>query len=132
MSSVTVEAESGSTTVFGTDVSDIQSNVSVSGDKITGTLKYLAEGELPTTWGAGNFLVLKFSDFDADAEKVLVGLEPSYGGGLVDILPDPDKNGAFKITDKDHQKFVVKSIDGDRTRTQYYDLSGLTVQGAGA
>ena len=118
--------------MFGTDVSDMQSDISISGDKITGTLKYLAEGDLVDTWGAGNFLALKFFGFDSDAEKVMVGLEPSYGGGLVDILPDPDKNGAFKITDKDHQKFVVQSIDGDRTTTQYFDLSGLTVQGAGA
>lgn len=110
----------------------MQTDISIANGKITGTLKYLAEGDLVDTWGAGNFLALKFSGFDNDAEKVLVGLEPSVSSGLVDILPDPDKNGAFKITDKDHQKFVVKSIDGERTTTQYFDLSGLTVQGAGA
>ena len=41
---------------WGTAVSDMQSNIAVSGNKITGTLKYLAEGQLVTDWGAGNFL----------------------------------------------------------------------------
>ena len=34
-----------------------------------------------------------------DATKLLVGLSPSQGSGLVDAINDPDKNGAWKITD---------------------------------
>ena len=118
--------------MFGTDVSDMQSDVSVSNGKITGTLKYLGEGSLVDTWGAGNFLALKFTNLDPNAESVKVGLEPSVSSGLVEIIDDPDKNGAFKITDKDTQKFVVQSQKGTMTTTQYFDLSGLTVQGSGA
>ena len=92
-------------------------------------MAYLTEGALPAEWGAGNFLVLKFSDFDENATSVKVGLSPSQGSGLVETLTDPDKNGAFKITNKDTQKLMVVSSDGnaEHVKTQVFDLSGLTV-----
>lgn len=57
-----------------------------------------------------------------------VGLQPSQGSGLVEIINDPDKNGVFKITDKDTQKFVVVITDGTQTTTQEFDLSGLELE----
>jgi hypothetical protein len=107
----------------------MQIGVTVSNGAITGTLKYLDDGgEIAGHWGAGNFLCLKFSDIDTDATSVKVGLEPSEGSGLVEIIDDPDKNGVFKITDKATQKFVVVSSDGTHTDKQAFDLSGLTVE----
>lgn len=118
--------------MFGTLVSDMQSNVAIANNAITGTLKYLDEGSLVTTWGAGNFLALKFNADDWSAyTSVKVGLEPSMGSGLVEILTDPDKNGAFKVTNK-QQKFKVVATDGTKTSTQTYDLSGLTLEDEGA
>ena len=127
--------------MFGTLVSDIQDNVVVGDDAITGTLKYLDTGDIPAVWGNGNFLALKFSNFDARANSVKVGLRPTYGGpggttpidddsGLVEILTDPDKNGVFKIEDKATQKFKVVSTNGSITTTKVYDLSGLVVENA--
>ena len=82
-----------------------------------------------TDWGAGNFLALAFTDLDTRAATVKVGLRPSQGSGLVNIIPDPDRMGVFKITDKDTQKFVVESADASGTKTtQVFDLSGLTVE----
>lgn len=104
--------------------------MSVSGGKITGTSKYLSTGQLVTDWGAGNFLALKFTNIDSDATSVKVGLEPSEGSGLVEIINDPDKDGVFKITDKDTQKFVVVQSDGLYTKKQTFDLSELTLEGA--
>ena len=126
---VTVEAEDGSTEIFGTLTSDIQTSVDVEGRAVTGTLKYVDSGALATDWGAGNFLVLKFSaeDWD-DYTSVKVGLTPSVSSGLVEVKSDPDKNGVFKITDKSTQKFTVVATDGENTKTSYYDLSGLTVE----
>lgn len=106
----------------------MQTGVKVNGDKITGTLKYLGEGALVDRWGAGNFLALKFEDIPETATSVKVGLDPSYGDGLVEIIDDPDKDGAWKITDKDNQKFKVVTTDGSSTKTQTFDLAGLTVQ----
>ncbi len=117
--------------MFGTLVSDMQSNVKIVNKAITGTLKYLDEGSLPTTWGAGNFLALKFNADDWSAyTSVKVGLDPSQSSGLVEILNDPDKNGAFKITSTS-QKFKVVATDGTNTKIQTYDLSGLTLEDEG-
>ena len=108
----------------------MQSDIQISNNAITGTLKYLDSGELADYWGAGNFIALKFSDIPATATSVKVGLDPSQGSGLVEILTDPDKNGAFKITDKDAQVFKVVVTDGTQTKTTTYDLSGLTLETA--
>lgn len=99
----------------------------MSGGKITGTLKYLSSGQIVTDWGAGNFLALKFSDIPATATSVKVGLEPSQGSGLVELINDPDKNGVFKINNKFVQKFKVVTTDGTDTTEQLFDLSGLTI-----
>lgn len=118
--------------MFDVSVSDIQNGITISNGKITGTSKYLPEGNAITdVWGAGNFLALAFDDWDASAEHVWVGLEPSVSSGLVDVLPDPDKNGVFKVTDKNAQKFVVCVQDGDKTTWEYYDLSSLTCEDDG-
>lgn len=106
----------------------MQSNVSVSGKRITGTLNKLTSGQLVTDWGEGYFLALKFDDFSTGLtySDVKVGLLPSVSSGLVTL--DSDKNGVFKITDKDVQKFVVRQEkEGVGRRTDYYDLSGLTL-----
>lgn len=124
---MTVTAESASTLIYETPVSDIQSDVVVSGNKITGTLKYLEGGPIAGYWGAGNFLALKFADLDPNATSIKVGLNPSQGSGLQEIIGDPDLNGVFKITDKDVQKFRVVITDGHMTKTTDYDLSDLTV-----
>lgn len=100
----------------------------MTGDKITGTLKYVSSGTLARDWGAGNFLALKFTNIDADATSVLVGLEPSEGTGLVELINDPDKNGVFKVTDKAKQKLIVMSRCSGFVKVDRYDLSGLTCQ----
>lgn len=120
-------------TLFETPVSDIQADVSVSGNKITGTLKYLDEGAIPAVWGAGYFMALKLtaSDWD-DYTSVMVGMEPSVSSGMVEILTDPDKNGVFKVTDKDTQVFKIAYTNGTSYQSQTFDLSGLTLEDAGA
>ena len=104
----------------------MQSDFAVDGNNyaMTGTLKHLSSGQLVDAWGEGNFMALKF-DVPRDATSVKVGMEPSYGGGLVEIIDDPDKNGAFKVTDKDEQVFKVVTIANGETVTKTYDLSDL-------
>ena len=116
--------------MFGVPVSDIQDDdVAVEGDAITGTLKYISTGTLADTWGAGNFIALKFINKDSDVVKVMVGLDPSQSSGLVEL--DEDMNGVFKITDKDAQKFVVEAYDAKNQKVvKEYDLSGLTLENA--
>ena len=125
-----MEAENGSTKVFNVDVSDLQDDdVTVNGNKITGTVKYMdADNAITQVWGAGNFLTLKFSDIDERATSVKVGLDPSAGSGLAELINDPDKNGIFKISNKFAQKFVMITSDGKRSIEQRFDLSGLTLE----
>lgn len=128
MTGVTVEPEDGDTDIFGHTVSDLQTDLEVDGNAITGTLKYVDSGALARDWGAGNFMVLKFSDIDERAVSVKVGLYVSQGSGLVELIGDPDMNGVFKVTSTD-QKFLVDSRDADgHLNRQVFDLSGLTLE----
>ena len=128
MSSVTVEAVDGSTDFWGTTASQMQSGVTVTANKITGTLTKLTSGQLVTDWGEGYFIGLAFDDFTEGLTyaDVKVGLQPSAGSGLVTL--DGDKMGVFKITDKNAQKLaVLQEKSGVGRLVEYYDLSGLTL-----
>ena len=103
----------------------MQSGITVTGDEITGTLKYLDEGQLVTDWGAGNFIALKFTVPDG-ATSCKVGLNPTQGSGMQEL--DEDKDGVFKITDNATQKLVVVTTNGQYTLTQEFDLSELTCE----
>ena len=116
-------------TLYEHSVSDLQSNVSITGNRATGTLKYVSTGALPDYWGPGHFLALKWS-VPEDATSLLVGLVPSEGSGLVEAIDDTDRNGVFKITDKDTQvvRLVVTTPEG--TTTTDVDISGLVCEDA--
>lgn len=119
-------------TYWGTAVSDMQEDLAVDSDdrEITGTLKYLASGQLTVDWGEGNFMALKFTNNDTKVTSIKVGLNPSQGSGLVEL--DADMDGVFKVSDKDEQVFVIQYTDGRYVQTDTYDLSGLTLAGSGA
>ena len=128
MTAPAAQAEAGgSNKLFGVKVSDMQSDITISGSTITGTLKHLSgDNAITQVWGEGNFICLKFPDADIENSTVRVGLDPSQGSGLVEL--DPDKNGVFKITDKLRQKFCVEMTVNGETVVQRYDLSGLTCE----
>lgn len=128
----TIAPESQASSVFEVPVSSIQGNdMTVSNGALTGTSKWLAgPNGITAKWGAGNFIVLKWSDIDPKATSIKVGLEPSAGTGLVECYEDLDRNGIFKITNKNIQKFKMIISDGVHARVQYLDLSGLTLQSA--
>ena len=123
-----VAAEAQATTMYGYSVSDLQdADVTVADGAITGTLKYIDSGSLADFWGPGYFLALKFTVSDL-ATSVKVGLDPSVSSGLAEIIDDPDKNGAFKISNKNLQKVIIITTDGETKFTEYFDLSGLTLE----
>lgn len=127
MTDATVGAPTA-TSYWGTDVTDMQNGITVSGNTITGTLKKLTSGQLVTDWGEGYFLAVKFTNFSSGVayNNVKVGLVPSEGSGLVTL--DDEQDAVMKITDKSAQKLAVVQTLGDKTRTQYFDLSGLTLE----
>lgn len=110
-------------------VSTYQSDIVVQGGKIKGKLKFV-EGGLAASGplsGDGYFLALSLYDNTfTGLDSVKVGLKPSYGTSLVEILSDPDKVIVMKITNKDKQKFkVVQSRTGYNDNTQIFDLREL-------
>lgn len=123
-----VQPEKSTTDFWGTKVSAMQTGLSVADGSITGTLKYLSEGQLVTDWGAGNFMALKFID-NNDADSIKVGLVPSASGMPLQEL-DEDMNGAFKVTglvDGVQQVFKVVTTKDGVEKTQVFDLTGLTL-----
>ena len=119
LTAVTASAKNG--TIFDTPTSSLMDGVTVTGNRITGTLKYVTSGSLPAVWGAGNFLALDFSEW----QGVKVGLVPTQGAGFVPL--DSDKDGAFKIKDTSQKLVVIKKV-GEEQVTTIYDLSGLTLE----
>ena len=103
----------------------MQTSIAVNNGAITGTLKYLSSGQLVTDWGAGNFIALEFEESDDDVEKVLVGLSPTMGAGILPL--DSDMDGVFKVTNKATQKLVVIEVRDGFACPSVYTLSGLTV-----
>ena len=102
----------------------MQSGVSVSGNKITGTLIKQTSGQIVTDWGQGYFIGLKFTP-DSDATVTKVGLTPSAGSGLVAL--DPENLAMYKLTDISAQRLKVVSSRAGEEKTWFFDLSGLTL-----
>jgi len=130
-----VSVMGGTSKVYGVDVSDIQSNVSLTGNKFAGKLKYLTGSNAITgAWGEGNFLAITFTADNWNAyDSVKVGLEPSRGSGLVELIGHlDDLDSVFKIGNDASQKFkIIASKAGKPKLTQVFDLSGLELEEAG-
>lgn len=129
LSPLTVEAASPDFEIDDqhTLVSTIQDEITVVGNNITGKLYEQLEGPHAEYWGPGYFIVLHLDDIDADATSVKVGLDPSMGSGLVEIINDPDKVGLFKINSIKTQVIKVIQTDGTVKLAQAFGLSGLTL-----
>ena len=125
-----VKAEPAGGKLFEVDVDDMQSGVSFANGKVTGTLKYLSGSNAITdVWGEGYFLCFNMADSTwTGYTSVKVGLTPTAGSGLVEIIEDPDKNGICKVTDKAQQLFTIVSTKGGVTKTKAYNLTDLVLE----
>ena len=102
---------------------------------ISGTLKFIAGGLSPAgpLAGDGYFMALTMADNTyTGLTSVKVGLAPSEGTGLVELIDDPDKNMVLKVTNKNKQRFMIEQTDGTKYKAQSYDLSGLVFESTGA
>lgn len=112
----------------------MQEDIEVANGEITGKLKFIEGGLSPSGWlsGDGYFIALKFTADDwSEYDSVKVGLNPSQGSGLVEIIDDPDKNGVFKIRDT-NQRFIVECTKDDAVTVTSYGLTGLVLESMGA
>lgn len=126
--------------IYGLANTDLQENLAIGIDEITGSLKYVdgTNADWAAAWGdlaEGHFFAVDFAELPAGVTSIKMGLFPTYkdgqfifdDSGLVDVTSDPDKGGAFRVTNKDIQSFKVITTDGDRTHEQVYDLSKLII-----
>lgn len=127
MSGLTVDVDiDPSENLFGYTVDELQDNVVVGANTITGTLKYI--DDYSTAFGpgedSGNYLAIHASVPDVDDVTLTVTVtNPS--------VLDADGICVCRIADKDSQTItVVASKDGYDDVTKTYSLRGLTVETA--
>jgi hypothetical protein len=121
---LTVTATTDGVTLYGGKVaSDLQSDVAINGETISGKLNFIEGGLAPSGYlaGDGYFMALTWSQPESGVTKVEVGLQPSLDSGLVDGTSDPDRTIVCKVTPSLDQKFVIVQT-GDGKRTQFFDL----------
>ena len=130
-----VSVMGGTSTVYGVDVSDIQTGVALTDKSFSGKLKWLdGDNAIVNEWGEGNFLAITFTAENWNAyDSVKVGLEPSQSSGMVELIGHlDDLDSVFKVGNDVAQKFkIIASKEGKATLTQVYDLSGLELEDAG-
>lgn len=110
-------------------MSELQDNIKIDGDKITGTLHWVTgytKFSSDTAQQQGNFLAMKVTA----AEGATVKFKLVGGSGTEKTLDPSDHQIVWKIsatTQKPHLEITQK----EKTSTVEYDLSGLTLESGG-
>ena len=125
--SLSVKPEDGEAVLFGKTVNELQSDVVVSDDEVTGTLKYVngyVDFSSNTSEQSGNYLALKIEAEPAEAETVV----ELVGGTKGPVALDDDMNIVLLIKNKDTQSIKVTTTHNGESITKIYGLSGLTLE----
>ena len=116
--------------LFGKTVSDLQTDVRIGSNAITGTLKYVDDYtgfSSKTEEQSGNYLVIHAADPTADSVTVEV-----VGGTSGPRTLDSDGLIVLRIANKNTQSIQVKSYkNGAVIATKNYSLTGLTLEAQG-
>lgn len=128
--SVNVDANIAETAdLYGKSVSDLQEDIVVSADGVSGTLKYIddySDAGFTGDDASGNFLALKITTPGVEGATITAELSGSTGDPLI---PDPNGIIIFRIADKDTQTIeVVASKEGLGEDSVTLDLSDLTLE----
>lgn len=125
--SLSVKPEDGEAVLFGKAVNELQSDVVVADDEVTGTLKYVngyVDFSSNTSEQSGNYLALKIEAEPAEAETVV----ELVGGTKGPVALDDDMNIVLLIKNKDTQSIKVTTTHNGESITKIYGLSGLTLE----
>ena len=121
--SLSVKPEDGEAVLFGKAVNELQSDVVVADDEVTGTLKYVngyVDFSSNTSEQSGNYLALKIEAEPAEAETVV----ELVGGTKGPVALDDDMNIVLLIKNKDTQSIKVTTTHNEESITKTYGLSG--------
>lgn len=119
--------EDGEVTLFGKSVSDLQTDIEITDDIITGTLKYVTdytEFSSEVSEQSGNYLALKIATDPEDATTTV----ELVGGTKGPVTLDDDRNIVLLIRNKDTQSIKIISSKDEETVTKTYSLSGLILE----
>ena len=125
--SLSVKPEDGEAVLFGKAVNELQSDMIVADDEVTGTLKYVngyVDFSSNTSEQSGNYLALKIEAEPAEAETVV----ELVGGTKGPVALDDDMNIVLLIKNKDTQSIKVTTTHNEESITKIYGLSGLTLE----
>jgi len=113
--------------LFGKVISDLQDNVAISDNAISGTLKYVSDYtgfSSDVALQSGNYIALHFAVPEADDATITVTVTNP-------VVLDDDGIVVLHIADKDSQTItVVASKEGYESVTKVYDLKGLVCENA--
>lgn len=124
---LSVKPEDGEAVLFGKAVNELQSDMVVADDEVTGTLKYVngyVDFSSNTSEQSGNYLALKIEAEPAEAETVV----ELVGGTKGPVALDDDMNIVLLIKNKDTQSIKVTTTHNGESITKIYGLSGLTLE----
>lgn len=124
---VVTAAESGDTTLFGKKVSDLQSNIVIGENAISGSLKHVTgytEFSSKSSEQEGHYLALKFDVTPADAVTTV----ELVGGTKGPVTLGADKNIVLLIKSNTTQSIKVVSTKDGASVTKTYTLTGLTLE----
>ena len=125
MISLSVTPGDGETSYYDKTGNELQSDVTIDGKFIRGTLNYLDNYTTFLGDTAKHHLVLKLSSEDADKiETKMTGGQPSV---MKDYVQVSDGFCVYSVTDEDGQKIHVKVTKGGKSAETIYDLTGLTL-----
>ena len=125
--SLSVKPEDGEAVLFGKAVNELQSDVVVSDDEVTGTLKYVdgyVDFSSNVSEQSGNYLALKIEAEPTEAGTVV----ELVGGTKGPVTLDDDMNIVLLIKNKDTQSIKATTTHNEESVTKTYGLSGLTLE----
>lgn len=124
---IVTSAENGDTTLFGKKVSDLQSNIVIGEDAISGSLKHVTgytEFSSKSSEQEGHYLALKFGVTPSDAVTTV----ELVGGTKGPVTLDADMNIVLLIKSNTTQSIKVTSTKDGVSATKTYTLTGLTLE----
>ena len=126
--SLSVKPGAGEAVLFGKAVNELQSDVVVADDEVTGTLKYI-DGYVGFSSNvseqSGNYLAIKIDTEPVEAKTVV----ELVGGTKGPVTLDEDRNIVLLIKNKDTQSIKVTVNNEGNSSTKTYKLTGLTLEG---
>lgn len=123
MISLTVKPVDGETSVYGKNAEDLQENIEIGEDSITGTLKRVTEYKQfssEPSEQSGNYLALSLASENGETIKTEL-----VGGTKGEVTVD-DGYCVYRISNKDSQSVKVTVTKGEESVTKTYSLEGLT------